>query len=598
MVGLRVKQWSLLLIILTMASMMCAKISVSAGVDKPRVGLGDQIRYTVTVSSDKIVAMREPSVPKVTGLLFQTVFTTSMTSVSSINFRTVKQIDRSFTYIFIATKQGNITIPEFDIQVEDSSYRVDPVSIEVVAANTSPPQTPRSRGNVYDPWGYDEPSHWDKPQFSTGSTFLYAIPEKSTVYLGEPIVVSYYLYTNQAVTSLNLTDEKDYEGYGKEIYEQPSTLDFQNVKYQGSYYKRSLIKRIALSPNNVGKIKAPTLSGLVKMYDFTTRTMDIASQDLNFDVLPLPRNGRPEDFSGAIGSFTVSGYLDTKDISLGDAFNYVLQISGKGNYNQFTAPLFAASTNFQISEPVITDNLNAGTEGKRTIYYTIIPQEKGSFELPELEFNWFDASAGVYRSFRSKREHLVIRPANVFSYFTNFFARDRQTQIQDLIPHDSYRTDTIFMRQAWYWIVVLIITLALLYSAYLAWGNRLQFRDPIKYNNLQAERILKKYLRDAGTAAQKQSGEFYPLAERGLMRYLSQKYHIPMHLPIKDKLELLLSKSVGDELLGSLTAFLDQCQRVRYMPGAFEPSSIEHDMQNLIAIIKGFDSLSGSGGKP
>ncbi len=576
--------YSLLVFTLGFICLSAVNISVSGSVNSNRIGLNEQLKYTIKIVYDENIKIDEPILPKLDNLVFRNVYTSSSSITSIVNFRSTRSLTREYTYVLLPSKIGPAHIPQIEVKAGNNTYTVAPIEIEIVE---SPQSTPQAQ-QPYDPFAYFGLGDWGYDDRQMGETNLVAIPEKTSAYLGEPIIISYYVYTEQGVTSLNIVDEKDFEGYGKEVFEQPSMLEFEDTSLRGRSFKRSLIKRIAVSPNRIGSIRAPEISATVRLFDLGYRSRNIASPAININVKPLPDTGRPKSFSGAIGSFNIIEALSETSVYLGEAISYTLTISGKGNFNQFVAPLFDRVPNIQVSAPVINDNLNAGVEGKRTLYYIIVPQEKGDFKLPGLEFSWFEPSSGSYRSFSSKEQSINVKPATVFSYFTNFFARDRVSKLNPLQLKTEYKSQQIYVQSPWYWMFVALMLLSLPVSYYLYYMKKLRYSDPLRFSDMQSERILRKYLKDAKVAAQNVSLDFYPLAEKGLMRYLAEKYKISNRLSIAEKLEELSVRQIPPELIAELKAFLERCQLVRYMPGGFDVNKLGEDLDALVRIIRAF----------
>lgn len=581
----------LIIILLSCCYPLWSNVSVRASVNSHRIGKDEVLRYTIKVESEENIKIDEPVLPPLANLAFRNIYTSSSSMTSIVNFRSTRKITREFTYVLIPTGLGVATIPSVNVKAANKIFRTDPISIEITEGHGSPPASSSPDPYSYDPfesfgmgdWGFD-----DRP---VGETMLIAVPEKTVAYLGEPIVISYYVYTEQAVTSLNLTEEKDFDGYGKEIFEQPSMLSFDNASLKGRSFKRSLIKRIAISPNRSGRIRAPYMEAVVKTYDIIYRSRKISTQDLHIEVRELPENGKPANFSGAVGSFKVSDNISQTDIALGEAVNYSIVISGRGNFNQFIAPGFAAKPLLQISSPQSSDRLNAGIDGNRTIYYTIIPQEKGEYTLQMPEFNWFDPASGSYRSYKGESRKLSVAPANVFSYFTNFFAKDRVMRLNPMQEIDSYKSYRLYVHGLWFWLCVALLGAAMAMSFYLARQKSLRFRDPLRYADYQAGKILRRYLKDASKAAAESSKDFYPLAEKGLMHYLAEKYHISKRLSIPEKLSELQARQIPEDQIYMLNSFLQRCQMVRFAPGGFEESAIKADKESLDQIIISFVNL-------
>jgi len=494
------------------------------------------------------------------------------------------------------TKPGKTLIPSINIKIGNRSYATSAIEIEIVSTPSGNAYN-KAPQNAYDPFGSYDPfsgsgfGDWYDSPPRAGETFLATFPEKNSAFLGEPIVVSYYLYTEQGVTSLNLTEEKDFEGYGKEIFEQPEQLEFETVSFRGRRYKRSLIKRTALIPNRSGKIQIPLMKANVRVFDFSYRTLQLSTPAIYIDIQSLPEAGKPENFSGAIGTFNIAEELSSQSISLGEAVNFGLNINGKGNFNQFIAPLFGKSPGLQISAPLVTDNLKAGIQGRRNLIYTIIPQEKGSYVLPALVFNWFDPVLKAYRSYEIKRTEINVKPANVFSYFTNFFQRGRALKFNDLLSDKRFANTTILVHTWWYWLLSCAVLVCLGISYHMARKRNLRFSDPLLYADFRAAKILKTHLQAAQDAARNGNKDFYCLAETGIMRFLAEKFKISNRLSNPEKLQQLAEAQIAADLLDRLKRFMDSCERQRYSPIVTDPVIIEKDLAILTTIVKDFAML-------
>lgn len=584
---MRYKTILILLFCCLVLSLSATEIKVTSSVNSKKLGINDQVKYSIKIVSDEDIRIEEPRLPTIENLVFRNVFSSTSFMTRIVNFKSSKSYTKEFTYVLLPSKPGKVMIPQIVVKAGNRSFTLDPIEIEISSSPSKTP-APQQRSNPFDPFGSPGFDTWGFNERSGGETFLIAIPEKTSAWLGEPLVVSYYVYTEQGVTSLNLLEEKDFEGYGKEIFEQPTMLEFEEASFKGRRYKRSLIKRIALSPNNAGRIRAPHIAATVRLFDFGYSSKTIASQELYFEVKALPEVGKPSSFGGAIGSFQVRETMGETDISLGEAINFSLQISGKGNFNQFIAPQFESIPNIQVSAPLVSDNLNAGVEGKRNLYYTIIPQEKGEYQLPILEFSWFDPGSGSYRIFRSTATKINVKPGNVFSYFTNFFQKERVSKLNPLQKVDKYKQTIIYLQSPWYWLLFFVLILSLMVSWYFSTLRKMRYRDPIGWSDFQAQRILRKYLKDAKQAAQSVSTDFYPLAEKGLMRYLAEKYKISNRLSIAEKLQAMEDRQIPPQLISELQDFLDHCQRARFMPGGFDSNRLKEDLDALTMLIGNF----------
>ncbi len=560
-------------------------ISVTASVNKNRLSLADRLEYTLEIKSDSNISISEPSPPSFELFSFVNMRSTSRSSTTLSGFKVDTQHVRTYIYYYIPQREGSTTIPAQAVRIGNKVYSSPAIDVTVVKSSPSSP--PQSSPGIAPGFDFDDPDlPWSASRIE-GSTMIRAYPARQKVYRGQPAVVSYYLYTDQMVRSFNLEGEKDFPGYGKSDYDSPTTLEYETVNLNGQRLQRALIKRLMLLPNETGELQAPLVHGQARIYEFGYLSQRVSSVPAWLEVLPLPKHNVPTNFGGAVGSFEVSDKLSAESISLGEAVTFSLRIAGRGNFNQFAHPQFPESS-AQISSPMAIDRLNAGVEGSRTLYYTIIPKDKGKYTLPSLSFSWFDPDLGVYRKFASKEREIQVKGASVVSYFSSLLESGKPQNIRPLLSRHSYPAYRNFLKQIWYWLLVAIILAGTIFSAYIAWQKAKKRRNPEEYNQMRADKALKKYLDEASEAAKALSDDFYALAENGLMRYLSEKYGVSLRLSTLEKIAELEQKNIPAELITEMNSFIELCERQRFSPDKRDAANLMEDYQQLRRIVFAF----------
>jgi hypothetical protein len=566
-------------LLLLAAGLSAQNLKVMSSVNKTRLSIHEQVQLTLKVAGSQSVQFSEPTAPQVPGLSFRNMLSSSSSSTSFINGRMQSERSRSFTYIYTPLRTGQITIPGFNLKIAGKVYTTNPITIEVV-------DSPRPAAPQYspDPFSYPFIDEWDEPYRGAGESLILCLPQSQTVYRGEPAIVSYYLYTDQSVRSFNLEDEKDWGGYGKAVYQQPTMLNFEDVTFRGERYKRSLLKSMVLFPQGTGRLQAPTLTGSMRLFDYGYLNKQVVSQPAYIEVDPLP-SGAPEGFTGAVGSFSVSDNYSADQVNLGEAVTYTLKIRGRGNFSQFTAPAYPRQASFQISEPMAQDQLGTAIEGTRNIHYTVVPQQTGEFRLSGVRFSWFDTDAGEYRSFSPNRQSLRVKPANVLSYFSGILQSDRPKSLNPLLAKASYPAFRLYASRFWWWLAVILILCSIPASAIIARERRLRNADPLAYARKYAAKVLDRHLAEASAAAKGLSADFYPLAQSGLIDYLARKYQIPKGLSTDELIEALADTPMPPETVGSLRRFLTLCQEARFKPGGVQAEMIAEDLARLKNLV-------------
>lgn len=138
-----------------------------------------------------------------------------------------------------------------------------------------------------------------------------------------------------------------------------------------------------------------------------TRAERIAGEDLLLRVQPLPIEGRPASFGGAVGAYRVRAEADRDRVQVGERLRLTLTLEGAGNLETLEAPLRVAPEGFHVYG-VLDDR----RPGRRTLVAEIAPLEASLRAIPALPFAYFDPQPpGAFREIRTGTLPLEVRPA-------------------------------------------------------------------------------------------------------------------------------------------------------------------------------------------
>ena len=578
--------WALALMLFWSGLLAAQGVRVRSYLQEERISLSELLQVNLEVSSDGRLNLQTPAAPRIPNFNYRSMRNSSSSQTSIVNGNVSVEYTLTYSYFFNPQKTGRFTIPSFQLRIGNRNFSTNALNVEVVAGSPKP----NRQFNVdpyIDPYGTD---YFGRNR-SAGDSEILCLPQSQSVFAGEPAVVSYYLYTSQMVESFSTQAERDYEGYGKSTFEQPTNLKYETVPYRDSRYQRALIKRLVLYPQVPGRLQAPTLSGVVQfsgVYSFLNKSLD--SRPAWLEVKPLPA-GKPSAYTGAVGSFSVSESYSESKITLGAALVCTVKITGRGNFSQFTAPSFPALKGFQVSEPSLQDKLATPIEGTRFIYYTILPQSTGDYRIPGVRFSWFDSESGRYREYAGPEKEISVKPANVLSYFSGLLQGGKPKTLNPLLLRAGYPNYRNYSSSFWFWLVIAACLLAVAVNGRLAYERRQIRLDPALFAQKTATRVLGKYLRKAESAAQNMSGDFYPLAESGLLTYLAKKFGVSRGLPVPELLEKLRDQGLDPDLIQQTGDFLLLCQTARYSPGGAEALRIMDALSKLRLVVQSFSRL-------
>ena len=260
------------------------------------------------------------------------------------------------------------------------------------------------------------------------SVFLRAHVSKSDVFQGEQLTITYKLYTRAGLSGLEYAESPTFKDFWKEEFDSKNT-QFVMENFEGKQYNVATIKRAILFPQKSGKLEINPLK-LDTRVQVRTQTRQrrsvfddffgggvqevpyvVSSGKVIIDAKPLPREGRPDGFSGAVGQFDLEVKLDKDKIETGDAATFTVVINGKGNVKGIENPRLDFPPDFEVYDPKIEDRVSSATGtigGAKSFDYLIIPRNPGVYKLPVVKFSYFDPTRRRYVSHESRAYTLTV----------------------------------------------------------------------------------------------------------------------------------------------------------------------------------------------
>ncbi len=413
-----------------------AGYQVTGVVDSNEVSLGESVTFSISIKSSEEVDVSEPRIPKIGGFNLENSFRSQSESyqmkIVNGSMQNEKVIQINFNYVLTPTQMGQLTIPGFEVVVNGKSLTTSPIKIQVGQAGTN---NPRNRGglqrrNPQIPGGgqpFDDPFDDAEELFNqflnrrgvvpevtnkklninpNEAFFILADIDKKEVYEGEQIVANWYLYTRGNILSLDRLKFPELKGFWKEIIEEVPALNFTEEIVNGVLYRKALLASHALFPIKPGtsvideyKIKAqvqlPTnpLSafGYGKPY-----TYNKSSERVSINVKPLPHEGRPQKFSGAVGQFEVRSQVEQLSLPANQPFSLKIRFEGSGNAKLIELPSLDLPSGIEIYDTKSEAKFFKDGRSYKEFDVLIIPRVPGPLTIPEMEFSTFDPQQKKY----------------------------------------------------------------------------------------------------------------------------------------------------------------------------------------------------------
>ena len=576
----------LLFITTTFTSWANDKITFTAAAPEVVVS-GDQFRLTFTVNSQKVRDFRAPSIKGFEVLMGPSRSTQSSTQIINGNETSTSTI--TFTYILMAEKEGTYSIPGATIVADGNNYTSNSVSIKVLPPDQSAGQS-NGRGGVS-----SARNQANAGKITDKELFITATASKSKVYEQEAILLTYKIYTQVNLTQLH-GDMPDLKGFHTQEVELPSQKQWSLEHYNGKNYNTTVYSQYVLFPQQSGKLEIPsitfegTISQLVASDDpfdaffnggsnYINIKKNIVTPKLTIDVKELPA-GKPANFSGGVGEFTLSSSISTQELKTNDAVTIKLVISGSGNMKLINTPEVGFPQDFEIYDPKVDNKFNLtrdGLAGSKVIEYLAIPRHAGDYTIPPIELSYFDLKSQSYKTLKTEPYSLKVAKGEgnsdqVVANFTNKedlkvlgkdirYIKTGETNLQ---PKDNYFFGTIGY-YLWYIIpLVLFITFMIIYRK-----QAIENANVAKVRTKKANKVATKRMKNAGKLlAEKKQEAFYDEVLKALWGYISDKLNIPVSQLSKDNIEEKLNEyGVTSELVTDFINTLNECEFARYAPG-------------------------------
>ena len=216
------------------------------------VVVGDQFRLSYTVNTQKIKDFRVPSIKGFDVLMGPTRSSFSNTQIVNGKMSSEKGI--TFTYILMATSEGDFTIPGATIVADGGQAVSNSVKIRVLPpdqdANSAAAQSTNRRSST----SSNTSRATSSASVSNEDVFVTANVSRATVYEQEAFLLTYKIYTRESRMGLENVKLPDFTGFHSQEIERPSNSTWSQEHYKGRNYYTTIYRQFVLFPRQSGKL--------------------------------------------------------------------------------------------------------------------------------------------------------------------------------------------------------------------------------------------------------------------------------------------------------------------------------------------------------
>lgn len=573
-----------LTLILYMAAVMVAVAQQLTGRAPSQVAVGEQFRLSYTINTDDVKGFRAGNVPEAFDVLMGPT-TSTQSSYQLVNGHMSGSTSVTYTYILSANKQGTFTIPAAQAQVGGKTVHSNELRIKV-SGQAQGGQQGRQQGRA------GEEVRPAGSTISGSDLFIKVSASKQRVREQEPILLTYKVYTLVGLTQLSgkMADLKSF--YTREV-PLPQEKTFQVETFNGRPYRTVTWQQYVMFPQATGKLEIPSIAyeGLVVQQNRSVDPFEaffnggsgyvevkkkITAPGITIQVDPLPQ--RPSGFSGGVGQYTVSATLDKTQVKANDPVKLRVVVSGAGNMKLLKQPIVKFPKDFDSYDAKVTDQTKLTTQGlEGSIIYDFlaVPRHQGEFDIPAVEYTYFDTRANDYKTVRTEAFHLSVAKGSGTGTVAAFNGQEDvkllNSDIRYIKTGDTHQraVGDFFFGSAEYWSLLAVLLLGFV-SLFVIFRRRaIENADVVKQRAGKANKVATKRLKKAARLLKEnRQGEFYDEVLRALWGYVGDKLSMPVEQLSRDNIsQQLEARGVSAETIQQFIGALDECEFARYAPG-------------------------------
>ncbi|MFW8601171.1 BatD family protein [Desulfobacterota bacterium M19] len=599
--------WQLSLLILTAflalwaGAVLAADISVNAVVDQQHVSVGEGIMLQIQVDGND-----SPGAPDLSALTDFKVESlggqqNSSSSISFINGQLSKVSHEGYVFNYRLTprKAGQLIIPALKLHIAGRDYFTTPIDILAM------------------------------PPHELRDFKLRLRLEKNTCYVGEPVRLTVSWYIGRDVKGFNfnlpfLRNDKlrvrvdsaasgpankagiinlTLDG-GLEVAARKGTGRLQGHDFT------TLTFSLVLVPRQAGTIKlaqatvsAKTLAPQARSRSFSPffndnffgqslyQSVVVPSNTLELIVKPLPAEGRPADFNGLVGNYSLLVMAVPRKVRVGDPITLTIQVAGP--YADYVhLPSLRAQLPARDFKVPVEMAPGEGQGPLKTFTQTVRVRHPGVKSIPPLSLSFFNVKTGRYETIHSKPVPLqvsanrVVTAADAQGLGPVIGSKQSLKQAGGGINY-NYETPDVLVNEEGTVVgipgrvvVGAIVGLPPLFYLLALLIMVLRHRLPA-LNSRRAARnayqTLRKELREIKSPG---DGRGYERLSKALTRYLRLKLDLKQALLTNaDIREALYNQGVGDEEVKRMLEVLKKCEA-----GVYAGSAAPVKLENLLAM--------------
>lgn len=560
------KKFLTILILLLTVQSVVSQVTFKTVVSKTELGLNERLRIEFSIDRQGGDDFTPPDFKN-----FKVLAGPSQSSsFSSINGKTSYKL--TYTYVIQPLSKGTFTIPSATVTYEGEQIKSNTVRITVSDA-------------------IDIPEDPDDPRYiAQQNIHLVAEVSDMTPYVGESISVVYKLFVDINQVNVQNTREASspsFNGFWNQNIEVKKWVA-KNGTYGGKPHRFVIVRKTVLIPHKAGKLEIEPLEmeitagvpigrrdffGNMLMNDVS---FTLTSGRKTIRVKELPSEGKPFNFTGAVGDFDFTVTPSKTELKSNESTQIKVELKGKGNLKLVKLPGIETSNGLEVYDPEHKEKIKTtlgGLSGSVYDQYAVVPQSRGKFRIPGVSFSYFNPKEEKYYSVET--EPIMLNALSGVELSDEVVATNKLEVISNEgdIRYIHLKSDFIstfeeeeFFNSNLFYLLMILPLLSIPLGIFIGKKKRERDSDIVGNKRRKADRLARKFLSQARKELGKKEA-FYIALEKALHNYLKAKLHVETSdISIEKIAEILNNKKVDESTILEFSKVLENCDYARYTP--------------------------------
>jgi len=311
-------------------------------------------------------------------------------------------------------------------------------------------------------------------------------------------------------------------------------------------------------------------------------------------VLPLPQT-EIKSFNGAVGNYSISASINKKRLKQNEPLTIMLDITGSGNIKLIATPEIVLPAGFEQYEPKINEEINKSglVSGRKRIEYLLVPRNEGDFEIPALEFTYFDLKKKAYVTLKTDVFNVEVAKGDGDYAASKNLSKDDVRLLRQDIRFIKTELTNISLKGSY--LVFSPVFLMMVFLPFIAFVSLLVWKQKERkllsnvslMRNQKAEKTAKLRLKNAAMyIKENKSVEFYSEISLALLNYLEDKLLIPKsELTLDSAIAKLKESNTDEALIAEIKDVMEICEFIRFSPNKDSKTNMQKLYDSTRSII-------------